>query len=140
MKIFRLHHKGDSGFTLIETLFAVSIVTIAILGVGAVLSNLYRLNTMRNEMAIATFAAKRQLEEIKADTWDNIANYDTSPYNVFDTPGLHPDGINPTGQITVETFDDADDARDVHHVTVRVQWLSLGQHRRFITMETFISR
>ncbi|MFH1459149.1 MAG: type II secretion system protein [Candidatus Omnitrophota bacterium] len=107
--------KKTKAFTLIET-----IIALAILGVGLVAVMRYfpqALDTAKRsaDLTQATMIAQQKIEEIKAESFDNINNADS-----FQTSGfiLDPEHsgfeyeivINPLGDVTLKS------------ITVRVRW------------------
>lgn len=91
-----------AGFTLIEMMFAMTILVIAIAGLGASMLSAFGANRSNRELAVAQQAAQRMIEELRAAPFREVfALYDASTANDaglsraapganFAVPGIEP--------------------------------------------------
>ena len=90
VKLWLRLHKGQRGFTLIETL--VGVVLFAVIGVALMngLSTGYKSLEISQERTYAEGLAKSQVENIKAQDYISVANYDPNDpakrYAIIDIP------------------------------------------------------
>ena len=76
--------QGLTGLTLIEVLFAVSILAFALLGVAGMFPSAMRSVHSGGQMTKATVLARGMIDMIRADTFDSLV----SRYDGFDTSTL----------------------------------------------------
>lgn len=111
--------KNKKGFTLVETMIAMAIFSIAMLGTAALYIKASQMNASGNIISSANFLAKTTLEEYK-----NMALSDITPIPVpTEEIGLDENGVSGTGGIynrlvTIESID----SNNARRVTVRVTW------------------
>jgi len=86
-QFLRSQIKVTAGFTLIEVLVAMSLFSIAVLGVAAGATTVMRANQTSHYHTIATNLAQDKLEELKGRTVANI-NTTGSPENNIAVPGV----------------------------------------------------
>lgn len=60
---------GQKGFTLLEVLIAVFLLTVAIVGAASVTTSVIKSNTFSQTLTTATTLAKGKMEELKAATY-----------------------------------------------------------------------
>lgn len=90
VKLWLRLHKGERGFTLIETLVGVALF--AVIGVALMngLSTGYKSLEISQERTYAEGLAKSQVEYIKAQDYISVANYDPNDpakrYAIIDIP------------------------------------------------------
>ncbi len=101
---------GEGGFTLIEVLIAITILTIGLMAVAGMQVSAIHGNKMGNDVSTAIFLAQDKLEELKSSV--DITSVPTS--------GGDQDGIfNRTWQI-------APSGTNSRSVTVTVSWITKG--------------
>jgi type IV pilus assembly protein PilV len=70
----RLHNNNNSGFTLMEVLVAMLILTVGLLGMAALITGIINSNKLSNRISTATVLAQDKMEEIKSDGYSNADN------------------------------------------------------------------
>jgi len=118
----------SDGFTLLEVMFATTILAIGMLALATMQLNAIRANAFGNEMTVATCLAQTQIERMKCvhDVTTLCSGGEAGPIDLKENPG----GIF-NRFWTVE----AGPTADSRSVTVTVAWSSgLGDHR--IKLET----
>ena len=77
-------HYGKQGLTLIEVLFAIAVMAVALLGVVSMFPAALRSVITGGQTSKATMLAREMVEMIQADTFDSLDTY----YNGFNTTAL----------------------------------------------------
>ena len=113
--------RGEGGFTLIEVLIAMAILTIGLLAVATMQVSAIHGNKMGNEISRATFLAQDKLEELKTST------------NITSEPG----GSDQTG-IFNRSWQIGPSGTNSRSVTVTVSWV-VGGNSHSVVLNT-ISR
>ena len=134
MKNEQINNK--KGFTIIEVLIAVLILSFGILGTGALLVTVIKTNHLGNHMSKATTAAQLTMEEVRQKQFFNILS--SSPnYSLtdVDTGGYdYPSSFTRT----VEVIDIDVDGVWAKYVKVTVNFASFGPHK--VILESVIAR
>ncbi|GAB4368017.1 MAG: hypothetical protein Kow00128_12980 [Deltaproteobacteria bacterium] len=65
--------RKDTGFTLLEVMVALTILAVALLGIGLMQINAINANKSGNELTQATLLSEETLEQLKAQSFDSIA-------------------------------------------------------------------
>ena len=112
---------GEGGFTLIEVLIAITILTIGLIAVATMQVSAIHGNKMGNEISRATFLAQDKLEELKTST------------NITSEPG----GSDQTG-IFNRSWQIGPSGTNSRSVTVTVSWV-VGGNSHSVVLNT-ISR
>ncbi|MBN1869046.1 MAG: hypothetical protein JW847_00500 [Candidatus Omnitrophica bacterium] len=120
---------SSGGFTVIETIIAILVFAIALLGGIAVYFNAARISTMAVHKKIATEVVNARMEELRG--MDYAAFSSTYPPGFYDdtpaSPTLTLKGIPATRSITV-TYDTSKCPVSVHSlVKVSVTWTEANQ-------------
>jgi prepilin-type N-terminal cleavage/methylation domain-containing protein len=63
---------ASRGFTLLEVLIAIGILSIGLLGMATLTGSIIGYNRMAREITEATTLAQAKMEELKNEAWDNI--------------------------------------------------------------------
>ena len=72
---------NNSGFTLMEVLAAMLILSIGLLGMAALITGIINSNKLSNRISTATVLAQDKMEEIRGKGYDGIGDIDnTNPY------------------------------------------------------------
>ena len=116
--------KNDKGFTLIEVLIAMAILSVGLLGTAALITGIIKGNQISNRLTIATTLAQDKMEEIKGDSYSNA---------VTETKAFLP---SPDDQYEREVTVDDSSATDMKTVTVTVYWGS----DKSVVLQTILSR
>ena len=111
-----------SGFTLVEVIFAVAVVAVAIIGVAGTMLISLRHQESARQADIAHNIVQDQIERIRATEFSTILTAFAAPNDTFVVPGLPStsgDPLNPDaqGRITIQQL-----APDLLDVTVEVSW------------------
>ncbi len=107
---------NNSGFTLIEVMIAMVILTIGLLGTAALITEIIRGNQISNRVTTATTLAQDKMEEIKGSGYDSAAD-ETDNYNTIDDYPLYKRDVVvvPLGtgmkEITVIVYWDSDNSQ-----------------------------
>jgi Tfp pilus assembly protein PilV len=75
--------REEQGFTLLEVLIMVVVLSVSLLGLSAITISTTRGLSFSDTLTAATTAAQELTERIKRDTYDAVtpANYPVEPYN-----------------------------------------------------------
>ncbi len=101
------------GVTVIETLMAVTVFTLAIMSLFGVFSVVFRYTQLSREMSVASNIAQQQVEQLR------LGGYDSVPLN--SNPSPVPTTLLPNGQIkTYVAYYEGNDR--IKQVTIAVYW------------------
>jgi len=113
-------HDDNGGFTLIEVLVAMIILTVGLLGTAALIAGIIRGNKVSNRISTATTCAQDKMEDIKRLGYSGTPTSDTTTtesYNSITNYSLYKrviftDVNNPTGMktVTVTIYWDSDNS------------------------------
>jgi len=131
-KIKNMTGNGQQGFTLIEITIAISILTIALLGLISVTVMVVKGNAFSKTMTTATTLASDRLEAIKNTSYAAIPSGVTTDYiNADLSAGVA--GAFYTRTVTVDTSNP-----EVRAIQVEVSWQWAGSTRR-VRVNTIIA-
>jgi type IV pilus assembly protein PilV len=118
------------GFTLIEVLIAIVILSIGLLGTAGLTTGVIRGNHFSKNLTSATAAAQTQLESIKSAGYSNAvdANYPD------DTVAMGGMTFNRSTDITPNS-----PAANMRTVVVTVQWKETNNTSRSVTLQTILA-
>ncbi|MCD6399948.1 prepilin-type N-terminal cleavage/methylation domain-containing protein [candidate division WOR-3 bacterium] len=116
--MFKLHD-NNSGFTLMEVLVAMVILTVGLLGVAALIAGIINSNKLSNRISTATVLAQDKLEDVRRLGFSGTPTSDTTTteaYNSITNYSLYKrvtftDVANPAAgmkMVTVTIFWDSD--------------------------------
>ncbi len=118
----RLHR--NSGFTLIEIMIAIAIITIGIFGVMSLVITVMKGNTLSKRVTTATTIAQDKMEDFKRMDYDNVVDdfgtdtyYDIEYYLEADVAPDNP-AID-TKTITVDVYWDPPASSSAHNVEIK---------------------
>ncbi|MCG2831245.1 MAG: prepilin-type N-terminal cleavage/methylation domain-containing protein [Desulfobacteraceae bacterium] len=103
-------HDNNSGFTLIEVLVAMVILSIGLLGTAALITGIIRGNQVSNRVTTATTLAQDKMEDIKRLGYSNTVSETraslSSPYDQYEREVSVVVGSPATGMktVTVEVY------------------------------------
>jgi len=117
--------ENNKGFTLIEVLVAMVILSVGLLGTAALITGIIRGNKVSNRITTATTLAQDKMEEIKRSGYSNAVSEAKSslpsPYDQYER------------QVTVV---DNSPAANMKTVTVTVYWES----SKSVRLQTILSK
>ena len=117
---------AKGGFSLIEVVVALAVISIALLSMLTMMLNTTNLKEVGRQRTLAKQAAMAKLEELKAQDFDSIVpDYGTGgPQNTFEVEGLTGiDALNPVAQGVISIDNSNPDLLDL---TIVVTWQGLG--------------
>ena len=120
----------QQGFTLIEVLVAVFILTIGLLGTAGLTTGIIRGNHYSKNITSATAAAQSQLESVKSSGYANAvaANFPT------DTVSMGGMTFNRATTITSDS-----PAANMKTIAVVVTWTESNNTTRSVTLQTILA-
>ena len=117
--------RNNSGFTLIEVLVAMVILSVGLLGTAALITGIINSNKLSNRISTATVLAQDKMEEIKSVSYSNAVSetraFMSSPYDKYEREVTVVDNSPSSGMKTV---------------TVKVYWES----SKSVSLVTILSR
>ena len=117
--------ENNKGFTLIEVLVAMVILSVGLLGTAALITGIINGNKVSNRITTATTLAQDKMEYIKSVGYSNAVSetraFMSSPYNKYEREVTVVDNSPSSGMKTV---------------TVEVYWES----NKSVTLKTILSR
>lgn len=119
-------HKEEAGFTVMEVLVAMSIFTIAILGLAASATSIMRANQTSQFHTAAVHLAQDKLEELRSRTVANIAGCNLNCDNPVPT---HQNVAYTRTWVVTPNFPVA----GVSQVAVTVQWIDRAPNSLTVT-------
>ncbi|MBW2040083.1 MAG: type IV pilus modification protein PilV [Deltaproteobacteria bacterium] len=121
--------KDTKGFTLLEVLITLIILSVGLLGLASMQIMAVKGNSFGQQMTVASTLAQNKLEELRKANFDSIANGN-------DTYSDQINGVSYTRQWTVQ--DDTPEV-DAKTVVIAVSWEGT-QANRSVILSTIISR
>ena len=110
----------SNGFTLIEILISIVILSISLLALAGLMATTTRNTSFGGHITEAATYAQDQLEKLRVTSWGSIAN------NWVDTSGAgtktYPSGITYTRTLNVVT------SGNIKTVTITVSWIDQTAH------------
>ncbi|MEW6674880.1 MAG: prepilin-type N-terminal cleavage/methylation domain-containing protein [Nitrospirota bacterium] len=124
------HHKNQNGFTLVEVLIALAILSIGLLALAGLQVVVIKGNTGSKNLSSAVILAEAKIEELKKSGFVNLVNGNFQDAN---------NPVNETGQaggIFTRSWAIADylGSADMKQITVTLTWTdSVGDHTISVT-------
>ena len=125
LKLFSKNKPDDRGFTLVEIMVAVFLVTIALLSLVSVTVIVIKGNSFSKTMTAATTLARDKMEDLKNTNYTSIAS------------SASPETVQNTYQRSWTVATDSP-AANMSTITVTVNWVWGGQTRN-VTMQSIIA-
>lgn len=125
---------GGRGFTLIEVIIAMFILTVALLSLVSVTIMVIKGNSFSKEMTTATTLARDKLEQIKNMSYITVTSGTTSDYKNLDST----DGTAGAFYTRTLVVTDSTPAANMKTITVTVSW-NWGVMPRSVTLSTIIA-
>ena len=117
--------RNNSGFTLMEVLVAMLILSVGLLGMAALVTGIINSNKLSNRISTATVLAQDKMEDIKRIGYDNAVSETkasmSSPYDNYER------------EVTVV---DPSPAANMKTVTVTVYWES----SKSVSLKTILAK
>jgi len=124
--VIHRHNKDKNGFTLLEVLIAMAILSIGLLALAGLQVVVIKGNASSKNLTSAVILAEAKLEELKRGGFTNLRNGN-------DTHGIF------TRSWVITAHPDHPDSEDIRQITVTLTWTdSLGSHT--IPITTVFSR
>lgn len=126
---FKNAERNEKGFTLIEVLVAIVILSIGLLGMASLTIGIINGNKLSNDLTTATTLAQDEMEDIRRLGYSNAVSETkavlSSPYDEFKR------------EVTV-----ADDspAPGMKTVTVKVYWGGVSKEEHDVELKTILAR
>lgn len=122
-------HCRDSGFTLLEVLIAIVILSIGLLGMASLTVGIINGNKFSNEMTTATTLGQDKMEDIRKNGYSGVTNEIkatlASPYNEYKREVTVIDGSPAAGMRTV---------------TVKVHWGGASMEAHNVELKTILAQ
>jgi type IV pilus assembly protein PilV len=132
-KIFNVVLESSRGFTLIEVLVTILILTIGLLGTAGLTTAIIRGNSFNKNLTTATTVAQTQLEAIQRAGYTGAVINDVSgPFKSSDTVSAGGIAFSRTTGITT--------ASNTKTVTVTVSWTEANSVARSLTLQTSVAQ
>jgi len=143
---------ADSGFTLVDAIFAMAVAGVMFVALYAGLAFGFRMVKMARENTRATQIMLEKMETVRLVKWSDLTNSTVFPTNKFVVPYYSVGGTNTslmyTGQVTLTPCTvgngiaggTASYASDMKKITVRVDWCPMGATNRTRMMTSYVTR
>ena len=121
--------ENDKGFTLIEVLIAILILSVGLLGMAALTAGIINGNRFSNDMLKATTLAQDKMEDIRRTSYAIVAS---------ETKATMP---SPNSDYKREvTVTNNSPATDMKTVTVKVYWGGASKEDHNVELETILAQ
>jgi len=121
----------QQGFTLLEVLVTIVILSIGLLGIAGLTTGVIRGNHFSKNVTSATAAAQTQLEAVKS------GGYALAVAANFPGDTVNMGGMSFTRATTIT---DGSPAADMKTISVTVNWTDSNNTARWVTLETILAR
>ncbi len=122
--------KSDAGFTLIEVIVALALLTATLVIFGSALSAIPLTKAARNQN-VAYHVAAKKLEELRNTPFANLPSSGS-----FADPALN-NLSNASGQITIADYEES---TEIKQVTVTIWWSDPVGPTKSMSVETLMAR
>jgi type IV pilus modification protein PilV len=123
---------NDNGFTLIEVLIAIVILSVGLLGMAALTTGIIRGNTFSNELTTATTLAQDKMEEIRRIRVTGYSNVVAEAKAVCSSP-------DDEYKREVLVTDDSP-ATNMKTVSVKVYWGGASKEDHNVELKTILAQ
>lgn len=114
---------SSAGFTLLEVLLAIAILSVALLGMATLTGSIIGSNQLADQTTTATTLAQNKIEEFKNKRYSSITTYSDSP-SIYTR----------TWTVTPNKPD-----TDMKYIEVKVEWTSKGQAHD-VVLKTIVAK
>ena len=134
-------HRGQSGFTLVETIVLIGLITVGLAGVLYLMAVGANLNIDTKDTLASYGAANELMEYIRQQPFANVTNVTDAPFGAS-TGQVGYKSLsqlnNPLGTYTVANYQSN---TDIKQVTVTVKWTQKSQTRdRTVSVSTLVAQ
>jgi len=127
--VLRPNKNNDNGFTLIEVLIAIVILSVGLLGMASLTVGIINGNRFSNDLTTATTLAQDKMEEIRGASYSSVASETkavlSSPYDEYKREVTITDDSPATGMKTV---------------SVKVYWGGASKEDHNVELETILAQ
>jgi prepilin-type N-terminal cleavage/methylation domain-containing protein len=117
VKSIRRSRRRASGFTLVEVILAIALVTVGFLGAMSLVTSTSVTNRRAREESAAYRACRHELENLRGMSWSALTTRTNAAF-VGDVPELS-ELSSATGQLTIATYNSDPSIR---RITLTVSW------------------
>jgi len=125
----RSEHKTDNGFTLLEVLIAILILSVGLLGMASLTIGIINANRFSNDMTTATTLGQDKMEDIRRAGYANAVSETkatmSSPYSDYKR------------EVTVT---DNTPATDMKTISIKVYWGGSSQEKHNVELKTILAK
>ncbi len=126
--------KGSQGFTLLEVLIAIVILSVGLLGMGALVVGIINANRLSKDMTTATTLAQDKMEDIQRVGYAN-----TAAETMATMPSPFSDYKREV-KVTDLTVTDLSPPTDMKTVRVKICWGGASKEDHKVELETILAK
>jgi len=149
-------NRRDSGFSLVETVVALLVLTVGLLGMATLAIYVMKGNKSSNQISTATALVQDKMEKLRGLGYENLPSYDLEDYGsirINEDEDPPPEFYPYKRVVNVETqylYSDGtvsgtfDSTKNIVTITktamVKVNWNPQYENRNFVEIQTLFSR
>jgi type IV pilus assembly protein PilV len=123
--------EGDNGFTLIEVLIAIVILSVGLLGMASLTVGIIKGNSFSGDLTTATTLAQDKMEDLRRKASNDYSSV------VSETKADHPDDDKYKREVSVT---DNSPATDMKTVSVKVYWGGASKEGHHVELKTILAQ